>query len=234
MSDSILPSLWIASIVEVDDGSYWYSNYNEGVYCIKNEKIINHLDIKEPQAIIQDQDGNIWISSLNNRVYKISPHYNAHTHHDITEFGGSAISALNKSLAGVWMTNGERVYLYRNQSFLPLDFCNNESKLNIVFCLDDETLIVGEKSRNHYIITNVKPGRLTKQLRYGECHKGHHGSGMKYPAVDPGTGELFYFTQSKLFVNPKRKKIWIRGKKFHIGEPNSIKSFLNPERKFGC
>jgi len=196
MKNHVMSNFASTSVIEADDGVYWFATYEYGIFIVKNNSIINRIGLNEAQAVIQDHEGNIWVTSVNNRVLKISPSYNVHTHIETTEFRNSGISALCAYPGGVWMTNGQQIYLYNSHEILLLDFIDDESRFNQLYYLDDKTLITGEKSVKFHALIDVEPDRSTKQIRYKYHSNKRHYGGIKNIAISPVTDEIFSFSQS--------------------------------------
>ncbi len=158
-------SEFISSILEDKKGILWISTYDKGVYCIKNNKIIYHFDIKDAKTVIQDHENNIWICSLKDGVYKINPFFLDHEHFENSVFGNSGIFALcpNDS-SGIWCTNGKMVYLIKNKEIYKLDFQHKENSFNQILQVGQHTLIVGETSRHPFALEGIRLNQTGKKI----------------------------------------------------------------------
>jgi len=185
--------------IETDDGVLWITTIDKGVYCLRNNVIINHLNIAEAQAVVQDHEGNVWISSMSEGVYKISPYFNSHKHYGSEFFDNTGISAicLNPE-TGAWMTNGDRIYLVTDQRFYTLDFSLNQRKLNQIYYLRNNSLIVGTKSSDFYHLTNLELVKASGKNEYMYHKKPYSFHGAKAFAISPTTGKVFAHTQVTL------------------------------------
>ena len=133
----------IKSILEDTGGFLWIVTFDKGVFCIRNNQIVRHIDIKEGQAIIQDNENNIWISSMNDGVYKISPYLDAHRHYENSLFQNRRITALDaKHGMGLWFTNGKLVYLLKNNNLYTLNYQSENYPITQVLQLKNNTLII--------------------------------------------------------------------------------------------
>ncbi len=166
--------------IETEDGVLWLSTMDKGVFCLKNNKIINHIDIHEAQAIEQDHEGNVWISSMSDGVYKVSPYFNSHKHYGSDFFDNSGISAMCLYPdSGVWMTNGEGTYLLEGQKFYSLDFSLNQRKLNQIYYLRNNSLIVGTKNSDFFHLTDIEAVKASGQINYTYHKKAFPRPGLR-------------------------------------------------------
>jgi two-component sensor histidine kinase len=162
----------IRSILEDTGGFLWIVTFDKGVFCLRNNKIVRHFDIKEGQAIIQDNEKNIWISSMNDGVYKISPYLNAHRHYENSLFQNMGITALDaKHGMGLWFTNGKLVYLLKNNDFYTLKYQIEDFPSTQVFQLKNNTLIIGAKGSFYYAFKGIAIDYITKQITYKSLTK---------------------------------------------------------------
>jgi len=200
----------IRSVLEDRNGLVWVSNYIKGVYCLKDDLIIKHFAIKEPQAILQDHENNIWVSSMKEGVYKISPYLFEHRYFENGLFHNKGITALAPEIKGaVWLTNGQNLFLFRNNRFLTLDFKNDHNSFNLIYQLKNSTLLIGEKAAGFYSFEGVKEDFLTEQIKFKS--KGKLPGRPKKIIIDR-TGEktsnlhpisVFTSTPEKLFRESK-------------------------------
>ena len=186
--------------IETEDGVLWIATIDKGVYCLRNNEIIKHINIAEAQGMAQDHEGNVWISSMCDGVYKISAYFNSHKHYGTEFFDNAGISAMYPYPGtGVWMTNGEQVYLLKDQRFYTLDFSLNQRKLNQLYYLRNNSLIVGTKSYFFYPIINVMPIASSGKVDYSFPPKMEPYYGFKGIAINPITDKIFAHSHSELF-----------------------------------
>ena len=202
------------SVLEDNDGFLWVATFDQGVFCLKNNRIIHHFDIQEAQSLMQDHENNIWVSSMKDGVYKINPNLILHSHFDISIFQDKGIIALSPDLThGLWLTNGKMIYLFMNNYFYALNFKNKNNSFNFLCFLKNKKLIAGEKSLNYYAFENLKPDTLNGKIKYN--NSATTSFNFKNIAVN-NTGEelsacaqffLFIFSPDKLFRDIKQANI---------------------------
>jgi hypothetical protein len=186
--------------IETQDGVLWIATIDKGVFCLQNNVLINHINIAEAQGLMQDHEGNAWISSMSEGVYKISPYFNSHKHYGIEFFDNAGISAMYPYPdTGVWMTNGDRMYLLKDQKFCTLDFSLNQRKLNQIYWLRNNSLVVGTKSWDFYPLIDIKSIKSTGKIDYSFPPKMKPYIGLKGIAISPTTDKIFAYSQSYLF-----------------------------------
>ena len=172
LTDIMVPPLkmksqLIRSILEDDNGFLWISTFEEGIFCLWNDKVIHHFDINEGQAIIQDKEKNIWISSMNDGAYKINPLLNLHQHYDKAIFGQSGITALASNPGGgIWCATEKRISLFRGDTFYWLEFLNEGGPFNQIQYLPNNTLLTGQKSSLFYAFRGIRVNASTRTISY--------------------------------------------------------------------
>lgn len=160
-------SEFISAVMQDEDGFVWVSTFDEGVYCYLETEIFRHFDIKEAQAIIQDHERNIWITSLKEGAYLITPFLNKHVHYEKSYFDEDGILALaHHKQNGVWMTNGNFIYLLQDDIIKKLDFLHHENYLDQLMQVDDNTLVVGELSTSYYAIEGIHTDYASNRILY--------------------------------------------------------------------
>jgi two-component sensor histidine kinase len=162
----------IKSILEDTGGFLWIVTFDKGVFCLRNNQIVRHFDIKEGQAIIQDNENNIWISSMKDGVYKISPYLNVHRHYENSLFRNMGITSLDaKHGVGLWFTNGQLVYLLKNNDFYTLNYQMEDFPATRVFQLKNNTLILVAKSSFYCAFKGIAMDHIKKQITYKSLTK---------------------------------------------------------------
>ncbi len=191
--------------IETNDGVLWITTIDKGVFCLKNNEIINHINIAEAQGVVQDHEGNVWISSMSEGVFKISPYFNSHKHYGCEFFDNAGISAMCPyPETGVWMCNGDRMYLLKYQKFYTLDFSHNQRKLNQLYYLRNNSLIIGAKSHFSYPLTDIKADESSRKINYTQLEKPKPHPGFKTIAINPTMDKIFAHSHSYLFsINSK-------------------------------
>jgi len=165
-------------------GNYWLGTFDDGLYCFKEDsiiqpksepnkpqiissKVVQHMDIRQVNGIIQDHEGNIWISSAVEGVYKISPYLNAHRHFENSHFQNKGILEMAPGLwNGVWLSNGRSVYFLMADSLYSLGFQEKNTSFNVIYHLKTNKLILGEKYSYYYILHDIKPDAVKKKTDF--------------------------------------------------------------------
>ena len=170
------------------EGFYWVGTFDDGLYClkedtiiqnesadsrvplIKSSKIIQHLDIRQVNGIIEDHEGNFWVSSATEGVYKISPYLNTHRHFENEHFQNKGIIEIAAGLGNeLWLSNGRTVYFLKADSIYTLGFQEKTTSFNYIYHLKTNKLILGEKYSFFYIINDPKPDRVTKKVNFSSA-----------------------------------------------------------------
>lgn len=134
----------INSVLVDKKGVIWIATFDKGVYCIKNKEIINHIEIDQAQAIVQDDDENIWVTSMKSGAYKINPYFHSMKHLNSTNFANKSVTVLvNSTLGGVWCTNGSEVYLIQNNNIYSMPEESNCNSVGDIHQLRNNTLLIG-------------------------------------------------------------------------------------------
>jgi hypothetical protein len=170
-----------------NDGYYWVGTFDDGLYClkedsiiqpkaapnvpqIKSSKILQHLDIRQVNGLIQDHEGNIWVSSSEEGVYKISPYLNSHRHYENALFQNKGIREMAPCLSnGMWLSNGKTVYFLKADSIYTLGFQEKTTSFNFIYHLKTNKLILGEKYSYFYILHNIKPDAIKKKVNFSSA-----------------------------------------------------------------
>jgi len=185
--------------IETEDGVLWIATINKGVYCLRNNEIIKHINIAEAQGMVQDHEGNVWISSMCDGIFKISPYFNSHKHYGTEFFDNAGISAICLyPETGVWICNGEQVYLHKDQRFYTLDFSLNQRKLNQIYYLRNNSLIVGTKSSYFYPLSDIEIIETEREIEYTFPPKMKPYYGLKAIAISPTADKIFAHSHSEL------------------------------------
>jgi len=130
------------TIMEDSGGNLWISSLVKGLYCLKNKKIIFHLDKKEIDWISMDYEGNIWAIS-NEGAYKISPYVLSFKHYDKSYFQNEGIGTLSADPAGgIWGLHGSTIFLYRDNKFYSKDISYLSHTFRNIDALNDNALLI--------------------------------------------------------------------------------------------
>jgi hypothetical protein len=157
----------VTSILEDADGYIWIVTFDKGVYCVYNDRIVRHLDVKEGQSVIQDNENNIWISSMKDGVYKISPYLNAFMHYENSCFQNMGITALDaKPGRGLWFTNGKLIYFLNKNNLFTLNKQVDDIQFNQICQIKNNALIAGEKGSFYYAFNGIVMDPVMKKISY--------------------------------------------------------------------
>jgi sensor histidine kinase YesM len=173
------------------EGNYWVGTFDDGLYCLKEDtiiqqqqtnkataqianykssKILQHLDIRQVNGIIQDHEGNIWVSSSEDGVYKISPYLNTHRHYENTLFQNKGIKEMAPGLwSGMWLSNGRMIYFLMADSLYTLGFQEPNTSFNSINHLKKNKLIIGEKYSYFYCLHDIKPDLVKKKVDFSSA-----------------------------------------------------------------
>jgi two-component sensor histidine kinase len=195
----------LTSILEDKDGSLWISYYSKGVYCLKNDLILKHFNIQETQAILQDNENNIWVSSMKEGVYKISPYIFDHRYYEKGLFQDKGITALGPEINGaVWLTNGQSVYLFKNNEFSLLNFKDQDNNsFNWICQLNNGTLMIGQKRPVFYFFKGFRENILPKQIKFQST--GRLKYAIKKINIDRTGEEISYFGTVSIIIGTPDK-----------------------------
>jgi len=154
------------NIMEDSEGNMWISDPAIGLYCLKNNRIIYYLDIKDAYCISKDHEGNIWATS-NEGAYKISPYVLSFKHFDNSYFQNEKIAALSADPEGrIWGLHGSTVFLYRDNEFYSMDVSNLSSTFRNIDALNHNTLLIYDYNyiSKCYGITGITADMPRKKL----------------------------------------------------------------------
>lgn len=182
-------SKFITAILEDDNGLLWIATADQGVYCYKDNRLFYYMEIKDASSIIQDHEKNIWISSQKEGVYKVSPFFFRHQHYESALFNNSGIYALGQSNdRGVWCTNGQLLYFFRDGTFYKADFQRAEKSFDQIAVISPNLLLLGEKGRKSYILDRIRINTEAKKIAIDDIH-------------------LAPMFTNELFLNPQKNEI---------------------------
>ncbi len=161
-------ALQIKTVLEDSEGYIWIAAYNEGVYCIKDNKIVKHFDIKNALGLLQDHEQNIWISSQSDGVYMISHDILDQNHYDPAYFNNHGIHLMCKSPEGIWCANSKAVYLLKNTVFYKLSVPIAVQPVDILYLFKDQTLMLGTISSRLHLFEDLTLNAALKKISYSK------------------------------------------------------------------
>lgn len=139
----------IKTVLEDSEGYLWIAAYEEGVFCIKNNKVVRRFDIKDALGLFQDSEQNIWASSQSDGIYVINHDILEQKHYGNTYFHDHGIHTLCDSPGmGVWCINSNAAFLLKNNIFYALSIPGNLQPVNLVHLFKNQTLILRSSIRN--------------------------------------------------------------------------------------
>jgi hypothetical protein len=160
-------SEFVSSVFEDDKGFVWVSTFDQGVSCYLGKDLVQHFNIIDAQSVTQDHEGNIWISSLKDGVFKFNPSLNQGVHYDRSNFNDREIMALSRHLRdGIWMTNGNQVFLLQNDDIFSLSFQDEQNNINQILQVEENTILAGALSTPHFLIKGIRPDPSSEKLLY--------------------------------------------------------------------
>ncbi|MCX6243808.1 MAG: histidine kinase [Bacteroidetes bacterium] len=154
----------VKSVMKDNEGFLWIVTFDEGTFCMKNDRVIHHFDIQEGQAIIQDNENNIWISSMNSGIYKINPNILKHQHLSVSSFQNRGVTTLfSDPDDGIWFTNGKQLYLMKNGKVRLFNAEIPLNSLNLIFKIND-LLIAGEKGFKLFLFDGIRSDKFLPDI----------------------------------------------------------------------
>jgi hypothetical protein len=199
--DPIAQRRTFTSVIETDDNLLWFATKERGVFVMKDFLVINSISINECQGMVQDHEGNVWITTAGNGIFKISSFFDSCRHLDIDQFEDKGIVNMYPYLnMGIWLTNGNKIYLLQSNSLNVLDFAPKESIFDQIYYLNNNSLIIGKESYNFYQLTNVFPDELTGKIRYQTHYQKDPPIGYKAISISPRTGKIVARVPTRLFT----------------------------------
>ena len=158
----------INTIIEDSEGYLWIAANDDGVYCLKNNEIVKHFEIKNALGLAQDHEQNIWVSTQLDGVYLINHDVLSLKHFDLSNFDNYSVNQLcDFSGNGIMCTNTKSAYLLKNNMFYTLHAPREVQPINLLFPIDDETLLLGSISHLFCIFDNLKANSGSKEVSYG-------------------------------------------------------------------
>jgi len=161
--------LKIKTILEDSEGYLWIAAYDEGVYCLKNSKIVRHIDIKDALGLFQDHEQNIWVSSQSDGIYAINHDILEQNHFDHTYFDNYGVNQLCVFPGlGIWCTNTKAAFLLKNNIFYKLSVSKVIQPVNLLHLLKDQTLMIGRISSRFSTFDNISLNTTSGKISYSK------------------------------------------------------------------
>ena len=198
----------IRSIIEDSEGNVWIAALGEGVYCLKNNKVLRYFNIKNAHGLLQDHERNIWVSTQSDGIYEINHDILNQTHYDQSCFNNSGINQLYEFPGmGLGCLSNDMVYLYSaDKTFYKLRAPQSMQKVDIIHMFKNRTLLLGEKSKNICLLENVRLNQASKTIRY---NREIPDSLMIKKIVDDRSGErTIIFDQNRILSTLSAKPLF--------------------------
>ena len=157
----------IKTIIEDSDGYVWIAAYDEGVYCLKNNTVIRHFNIKNALGLLEDHEKHIWVSTQSDGIYEINHDLLEQNHFDRTNFNSFGINKLCDAPGlGIWCTNTKSAFLLKNEVFYSLEVPKVIQPVNIVYLFNDQTLLLGSISQLLCTFENLTFNTASSEIGY--------------------------------------------------------------------
>ena len=192
----------IKTIFEDSEGYLWVAALDEGVYCLKNNKLVRHFDIKDALGIIQDHEQNIWVGTQSNGIFVINHDILEQNHFNLNYFDNHGVNLLcDFPGKGIWCTNTKAAFLLNNGVFYTLSVPKDIQPVNLINMFKDQTLLLGTISNKLCTFENITIKAAAREIGYSR--KTLHYVFVK-KIIDDRTGNIAaLFDQSSiLFTNP--------------------------------
>lgn len=157
----------INTVIEDSEGYLWIAANDDGVFCLKNNIIVKHFDIKDALGLLQDHEQNIWVSTQSDGIYMINHDVLKQTHFDRTYFDNNGLNQLC-DLPGLGMlcTNSNEAFILKNNAFYTLPVPKVIQPINIVCPFNSQTLLLGSISKQLCAFENLKLNVASKKIGY--------------------------------------------------------------------
>jgi hypothetical protein len=187
----------IKTILEDSDGYVWIAAYDEGVYCLKNNTVIRHFNIKNALGLLQDHEKNIWISTQSDGIYAINHDLLKQNHFDRTNFNSYGVNKLCDAPGmGIWCTNTKSAFLLKNEVFYSLEVPKVIQPINIVYMFKDQTLLLGSISQLLCTYENLTFHKASSEI--GHSTRKIHSVFTKKVINDRSGNLVAMFDQNKI------------------------------------
>jgi hypothetical protein len=140
--------LKIKTILEDSDGFLWIAANDEGVYCLKNNKVFSRFSINEAHGLLQDHEQNIWVSTQTDGIYIINHDILEQQHFNRTNFENQGVNKVRDFPGmGIWCSNTKAVFLLKNGVFYKLPVPKDIQPVEILYLFKNHTLMLGSISQ---------------------------------------------------------------------------------------
>ena len=160
----------IKTILEDSEGYLWIAALDEGVYCLKNNKIVRHFDIKNALGLLQDHEQNIWVSTQSDGIYVINHDILIQDHFDRNYFDNSGVNMLcDFPGMGIWCLNNKAAFLFiKDDLFYKLAVPKAVQPVNIIHFFKNQTLLLGTKAIKLCAFENISLKKESREIGYSK------------------------------------------------------------------
>ncbi len=194
----------IRTILEDPEGFLWIAAYDEGVYCLKNNKVVRYFNIKNALGLIQDHEQNIWISTQSEGVYVVNHDLLGQNHLDRSSFGDYGVNQLcDFPEMGIWCTTTKAAFLLKNKMLYKFPAPEEIQPVNLIYMFKDKTLALGVKNYNICMFQNLTIHESSKAIEYSKRRVFEIGT--KKIVSDCYGNRIAMFDQNNIKVTSQRK-----------------------------
>jgi hypothetical protein len=195
----------INNIIEDSDGYLWIAAY-DGVFCLRNKKLIKYFDIQDALGLLQDQEKNIWVSTQSDGVYMINYNLLQQHHFDCSYFEQSGVTQLSLFPgSGIWCSNTKAAFLLNKSAFIHLPAPKDILPINLLGMLKDKTLFLVSSSHKVCAFENLKFNSSSKE--FGYTNRTIFPVAIKKIINDQSGYASVMFEQSQFFFAPQFKQL---------------------------
>ena len=157
----------VQTILEDSEGYIWISSYDEGVYCIKNNKVVKRYNFKEALGLLQDHEQNIWVSTQSDGIFVINHDILDQNHFDLTNFDNYGVNRLcNLPGIGILCSNTKAAFLLKSNDFYKLSVPKAVLPINILYLFKNQTLLIGSINNCLSTFENLTLDGASKSIGY--------------------------------------------------------------------
>jgi len=159
----------IKTILEDSEGYLWIAAYDEGVYCLKNNVVVRHFNIKDALGLLQDHEQNIWVSSQTDGIYVLNHDLLEQNHFEQSYFDNHGVNQLYDFPGnGIWCTNTKAAFLLKNNVFYKLPAQKDIQPVNLLYMFKDQTLMLGTISSIFCTFENIRLNEASKEIDFSK------------------------------------------------------------------
>ncbi len=192
-----IQSILVNDVITDNEGLVWISSFDRGIFCLKDDEVILHMDIKFPQNLVLDKDQNIWTVSTSKGIYKINRNILKYKFLKKENFDNEGIKCITSSNQHkVWATNGNKVFQFRKNTIYKSAPLFKGEIINKLIFLKDNTLLAYGSGTPIYMFTQIKLNPSKLQLEYD--HTNTSTFLVKTVAIDTSENLLYTHLGDKI------------------------------------